>query len=61
MKQCVLRLALLVMCLGASTLAFAQGSTTSTITGTVVDSSGAVLPGATITAKHLGTASSPPR
>jgi hypothetical protein len=35
--------------------AYAQGSTTSTITGTVVDSSGGVLPGATVTAKHLAT------
>jgi len=34
---------------------YAQGSTTSTITGTVVDSSGGVLPGATVTAKHLAT------
>lgn len=55
MKQCVLRLAMTIVCLGASSLAFAQGSTTSTITGAVVDSSGAVLPGATITAKHLGS------
>ena len=35
--------------------AWAQGSTTSTITGTVVDSSGGVLPGATVTAKHVAT------
>jgi hypothetical protein len=34
---------------------YAQGSTTSTITGRVVDSSGGVLPGASITAKHLAT------
>src|SRR5688572_16287345 len=33
----------------------AQGTTTSTISGRVVDSSGGVLPGATITAKHLAT------
>ncbi|HEY0873484.1 MAG TPA: TonB-dependent receptor [Vicinamibacterales bacterium] len=36
-------------------MAWAQGSTTSTISGRVVDSSGGVLPGATVTAKHLGT------
>src|SRR5688572_18425455 len=35
--------------------AFAQGASTSTISGTVVDASGAVLPGATIAAKHLGS------
>ncbi|HEX6973200.1 MAG TPA: TonB-dependent receptor [Vicinamibacterales bacterium] len=55
MKQSLLRAVTLIVCLAASTVAFAQGSTTSTINGTVVDSSGAVLPGATITAKHLGT------
>ena len=32
-----------------------QGASTSTISGTVVDASGAVLPGATISAKHLAT------
>src|SRR5687768_4189006 len=45
----------LLLCAHAAP-AFAQGSSTSTITGTVVDASGGVLPGATITAKHLGTA-----
>ncbi len=35
--------------------AFAQGATTSTLNGAVVDSSGAVLPGADVTAKHNGT------
>lgn len=43
-----------LLCAGGS-IAYAQGSTTSTITGTVVDSSGGVLPGATVTAKHLAT------
>jgi hypothetical protein len=44
----------LALCAG-STPAFAQGSTTSTISGRVVDSSGGVLPGATVTARHLAT------
>src|SRR5688572_4845125 len=35
--------------------AFGQGASTSTISGTVVDASGGVLPGATISAKHLAT------
>ena len=43
-----------LVCVSGS-LAYAQGSSTSTITGTVADSSGGVLPGATITAKHLAT------
>ena len=46
--------AVLALALYASS-AYAQGSTTSTISGRVVDSSGGVLPGATVTAKHLGT------
>ena len=44
----------LALCAG-TTPAFAQGSTTSSINGRVVDSSGGVLPGATVTAKHLAT------
>jgi hypothetical protein len=44
----------LALCAG-TTPAFAQGSTTSTISGRVVDTSGGVLPGATIVAKHTGT------
>ncbi len=50
------RLALLsaVFCLGA-TLAFAQGSTTQTLSGTVADTSGAVIPGADVNARHAGT------
>ena len=42
------------LCMSGS-FAYAQGSSTSTITGTVADSSGGVLPGATVTAKHLAT------
>ena len=57
MNRSLLRLglcAVLALALGAGT-AYAQGSTTSTISGRVVDSSGGVLPGATVTAKHIAT------
>ncbi len=37
------------------TNAFAQGGVTQTLAGTVVDSSGAVIPGADVSAKHNGT------
>jgi len=46
--------AVLALALCAAT-AYAQGSTTSTISGRVVDASGGVLPGATVTAKHVST------
>src|SRR5262245_12250348 len=39
----------------ASTFARAQGATTQTLSGTVVDASGAVIPGADVVAKHSGT------
>ena len=59
MNRSVFRLGLvsalvLAMC-ASSSLAFAQGGTTSTLNGTVVDTSGAVLPGADISAKHSTT------
>jgi hypothetical protein len=38
----------------ASTTVFGQGSTTATVRGTVADPSGAVLPGATVTATNTG-------
>lgn len=41
--------------LAASTAVFAQASGTSTIRGTVEDSSGGVLPGATVTITNVGT------
>src|SRR5687768_8239805 len=44
----------LTLCTCASPV-YGQGTTTSTISGRVVDSSGAVLPGATVNAKHLAT------
>ena len=42
------------LCMSGS-LVHAQGSTTSTITGTVADNTGGVVPGATVTATHLAT------
>jgi Carboxypeptidase regulatory-like domain/TonB dependent receptor/TonB-dependent Receptor Plug Domain len=39
----------------AGTLVFAQGGVTQTLSGTVVDTSGAVIPGADVSAKHDGT------
>jgi len=39
----------------AAAPAFAQGGATSTITGTVTDTSGAVVPGADVVAKHVAT------
>jgi hypothetical protein len=50
-----LLLAAAIIATAGSPPVLAQGSTTSTITGTVIDSSGGVLPGATITAKHVAT------
>ncbi len=47
----------LMMSVVAVTSAFAQGgSGTTIITGTVVDSSGAILPGASVVAKNAATA-----
>ena len=48
---------LLVLSMNFS-LAWAQGTTSGTVLGTVQDSTGAVLPGAEVTATHLGTATS---
>src|SRR6188474_1490802 len=57
MNRSVFRLGLLVLFAAVfasfGTPAYAQ--TTQTITGTVVDGSGAVIPGADIAAKHTGT------
>jgi hypothetical protein len=43
------------MLLFASTTASAQGSTTATVRGTIQDTSGGVLPGATVTLTNVGT------
>lgn len=58
MNRSPLRSGLLVLCvmvLCAPGLAWAQGATSQTLSGTVVDASGAVIPGADISAKHTGT------
>ena len=49
-----LMLAAALICLASGT-AFAQGSTTSSISGTVVDSGGGVIPGATVVVKNNAT------
>ena len=43
-----------LLCL-ANSHAFAQGSTTSSISGTVVDTGGGVIPGATVVVKNNAT------
>src|SRR5262245_44392515 len=48
------RVVVITLCLTGATNAFAQGGT-GTLTGTVVDSSGAAIPGATITATEVNT------
>lgn len=46
---------ILCCCLLIASLAHAQGGGTSTISGTVVDSDGGVIPGATVVVKDVGT------
>jgi len=59
MKRSELRVGLLVLLTalfcGAGTLASAQSTTSQTLSGTVIDASGAVIPGADVGAKHTGT------
>ena len=43
------------LCTLSSATAFGQGSTTATIRGNIQDSSGGVLPGATVTVTNTGT------
>ncbi len=58
MNRSVLRLRLVVFLAAvfcAPGSAWAQGATSQTLSGTVVDASGAVIPGADVSAKHIGT------
>lgn len=56
MKHRLLRMILPVLFVAAaSSLAYAQGSTSQALSGTVVDASGAVIPGADVVAKHVAT------
>ena len=59
MNRSTLRSGLVVLCAGIWAVApspiFAQGGTTQTLSGSVVDSTGAVIPGADVSAKHTGT------
>ena len=57
MRQGLLRLgSLMAIFLTITTLAYGQGSVTSTLTGTVQDSSGGAIPGATVVIKNVATA-----
>src|SRR6202162_5885686 len=53
-KLCLLG-TILVLCVMCQNSAFAQSSTTGSINGTVVDTSGAVVPGAFVTITDLAT------
>lgn len=56
MKQGVVRLgSFAAMFLMVATLAYGQGSVTSTLSGTVLDTSGGAIPGATVVVKNSGT------
>lgn len=56
MQQSVLRLIVsCVFVILGSTLAYGQGGVTSSLSGTVVDTSGAVIPGADVTLKNNAT------
>lgn len=56
MRQGLVRLGSFVtMCVMVATLAYGQGSVTSTLTGTVLDTSGGAIPGATVVIRNSGT------
>lgn len=56
MRYSLFRLLIALSCISVSALAYGQGGATSSLSGVVTDSSGAVLPGATVTAKNDATA-----
>src|SRR5688572_29148251 len=62
MKQCLFRLASALVCVVmASSLAYAQGGgSVAPLSGVVVDTSGAPVPGASVTVKNEGTGASYP-
>jgi hypothetical protein len=53
--SCVRLLVLAILLMFSSAPAFAQASSTSTLSGTVVDADGGVIPGATVTVKNNAT------
>ena len=59
MTRSLSRLALFALLTAAfcslGSLAYGQGASTQTLSGSVVDASGAVIPGADVAAKHTGT------
>src|SRR5258705_9429916 len=55
MKRRFLAVVLLLVGLLVPASAFAQGGTTSTISGTILDNTGGVVPGANVSAKHNAT------
>jgi hypothetical protein len=57
-KGCVRLAVLALFALAFASGAFAQGSSTGTISGVVVDSGGAVIPGADVVVKNVGTGES---
>ena len=56
-RTSALRLVIVWLCLAHAATAFAQGGGNGTLTGTVTDSSGAAVPGATVSATEVNTGS----
>lgn len=55
MKRVSCVVALLMVLFASTRLVYAQGGTTSTLSGVIVDKSGGVIPGADVVAKHAAT------